>query len=106
MCSPFASRLLASRFVVVVRDSGMKPRPAVASVTDGRDPCLRADGSGWIIVRKAACVTSNADHCGFDRRSCIGSAITREPNWIGLRSTAPFALRVNADWVARTLAPP
>lgn len=73
---------------------------------DGRDHCLRTDGSGWVLVRKAACVTSTADHCWFDRRSCTDGAITLEPHWIDADSTAPFALAANADWVANTLARP
>jgi hypothetical protein len=73
---------------------------------DGRNACLRGDGSGWILVKKADCVTSSADHCWFDRTSCVDSAITLEPNWIDPASTKPFALEANADWVAQTLARP
>jgi hypothetical protein len=73
---------------------------------DGRDHCLRADGSSWVIVRKSACVTSSADHCWFDRRSCADSAITLEPNWIDPQSAALFGLEANADWVATTVARP
>jgi hypothetical protein len=73
---------------------------------DGRDHCLRPDGSGWVVVRKSACVSSSADHCWFDRRSCIDSAITLEPNWIDPHSASLFALEANADWVAATVARP
>ncbi|HKP57947.1 MAG TPA: hypothetical protein VJV78_14540, partial [Polyangiales bacterium] len=73
---------------------------------DGRDHCLRADGSGWVIVRKTACVTSMADHCWFDRRSCADSSITLEPNWIDAKSNTLFALEGNADWVAETVRRP
>lgn len=69
------------------------------------DQCLRADGSGWIIVRAADLAmpaTSTADHCWFERQSCAASAIALEPNWIDHQSDKPFALERNADWVART----
>jgi hypothetical protein len=69
---------------------------------DGRADCLRPDGSGFIIVRKSDCVTSSADHCWFDRRFCGDGAITLEPNWTDKKSSKPFALEANADWVART----
>lgn len=67
------------------------------------DQCLRADGSGWIIVRKSALAmpdTSSADHCWFDRPSCSASAIALEPNWVDPVSDKAFALELNADWVA------
>lgn len=73
---------------------------------DGRSDCLRADGSGWIIVRKAECQTSSADHCWFDRVSCLDSATTLEPNWVDPASTRPFALERNADWVTATTRRP
>jgi len=63
-------------------------------------------GSGWILVRRSDCVSSSADHCWFDRSSCVASAITLEPNWIDPASTKAFALGANADWVAETLARP
>jgi hypothetical protein len=69
------------------------------------DQCLRADGSGWIIVRArelAMPETSTADHCWFDRPSC-SSPIALEPNWVDPESDKPFALERNADWVARTV---
>jgi hypothetical protein len=68
------------------------------------DQCLREDGSGWIIVRLSELAmpeTSSADHCWFDRPSC-GAAIALEPNWVDPMSDKPFALELNADWVART----
>jgi hypothetical protein len=73
------------------------------------DQCLRADGSGWIIVRKsqlAAPANSSADHCWFDRQHCSDSAITLEPNWIHPDSREPFALESNADWMIATLRRP
>lgn len=73
---------------------------------DGRSSCLRADGSGWILVTKSDCVTSSADHCWFDRTSCTASAITLEPNWIDPKSSKAFALEANADWVAETTRRP
>jgi hypothetical protein len=73
---------------------------------DGRDQCLRADGSGWIVVRKIASRSNAADHCWFNKRSCVDDAETLEPNWVDLDSTAPFALAANADWVASTVARP
>jgi hypothetical protein len=73
---------------------------------DGRTECLRPDGSGFILVEKQDCVTSSADHCWFDRRSCADSAITLEPNWTDPASTKSFALESNADWVAATALRP
>jgi hypothetical protein len=73
---------------------------------DGRSECLRADGSGWIVVREAACESNSADHCWFDKANCIASAVTLEPAWVDADSTAPFALEANADWVAETVARP
>jgi hypothetical protein len=73
---------------------------------DGRDRCLRADGSGWILVRKSQCRVTSADHCWFDKRSCSENAETLEPNWLEPASSAAFALESNADWVADTVARP
>jgi len=73
---------------------------------DGRSECLRADGSGWIIVRKAQCQVTSADHCWFDKRNCADNAETLEPSWVDRGSTSAFALERNADWVAQTLARP
>ncbi len=73
---------------------------------DGRKQCLRDDGSGWIIVQRADCQLSSADHCWFDKLTCADSAETLEPNWIDPASTKPFALETNADWVARTALRP
>lgn len=73
------------------------------------DQCLRANGSGWIIVRKSELAdpaTSSADHCWFDRPSCSANTITLEPNWIDPNSDKPFALERNADWVAGMVAAP
>jgi len=69
---------------------------------DGRTECLRSDGSGFILVQKRDCVSNSADHCWFDKRSCIDNAVTLEPNWTDRASTKPFALELNADWVAKT----
>jgi hypothetical protein len=73
---------------------------------DGRGECLRGDGSGWIIVRAADVVVSSADHCWFDKASCLDSAEMLEPSWIDPASTKPFALERNADWVAATAQRP
>jgi hypothetical protein len=73
---------------------------------DGRSECLRDDGSGWILVRKSACQLNSADHCWFDKASCIANTISLEPAWIDPSSTAPFALEANADWIAATVARP
>ena len=70
------------------------------------DQCLRADGSGWIIVRKSELAmpdTSTADHCWFDRPSCGASTVVLEPNWVDPASDKAFALEPNADWVAATV---
>jgi hypothetical protein len=73
---------------------------------DGRSECLRDDGSGWIIVRAADEVVASADHCWFDKPSCLDSNVMLEPNWIDPASTKPFALERNADWVAATARRP
>jgi hypothetical protein len=73
---------------------------------DGRKECLRTDGSGWIIVQKKDCLVTSADHCWFDKRTCLDSAETLEPNWTDPASTKPFALEASADWVARTARRP
>lgn len=73
---------------------------------DGRSECFRADGSGWVIVRAKDCVTSTADHCWFDRKTCADSQVILEPNWVDPMSTKAFALESNADWVAMTVARP
>lgn len=70
---------------------------------DGRSTCLRPDGSGWIIVRAADCLMSTADHCWFDKVDCLAPMPTLEPNWVDRDSTKPFALELNADWVAATV---
>jgi hypothetical protein len=73
---------------------------------DGRSSCFRPDGSGWVIVRAKDCVTSTADHCWFDKKTCTDSQVILEANWIDPVSTKPFALEPNADWVAATAARP
>jgi hypothetical protein len=73
---------------------------------DGRSQCLRDDGSGWIIVRAADVQVSSADHCWFDKTSCLDSTEMLEPSWIDPASTKPFALERNADWVAATARRP
>ncbi len=67
---------------------------------DGRSECLRPDGSGWIIVRRADCQSSSADHCWFDRPSCLDPQVALEPSWVDPTSPKPFALERNADWLA------
>ncbi|MET0286506.1 MAG: hypothetical protein ABW352_18635 [Polyangiales bacterium] len=70
------------------------------------DSCLRADGSGWIRVRKAASAQNSADHCWFDKRACSENTLNLEPNWFDPASTAAFSLEKNADWVAATVKRP
>jgi dienelactone hydrolase len=68
------------------------------------DQCLRQDGSGFIVVRRAHLAdpaSSSADHCWFDRTRCAAREIRLEPTWTDPRSTAPFSLESNADWLAR-----
>jgi hypothetical protein len=69
------------------------------------DQCLREDGSGWIIVRKAELAdpaNSSADHCWFDRRSCGDTTLSLEPTWVDASATRAYALESNADWLAAT----
>jgi hypothetical protein len=80
-------------------------RQTPAECPETLDQCLRADGSGWIIVRRAELAdpaSASADHCWFDRSSCASPTIALEPNWVAPDSDKPFALELNADWVART----
>jgi hypothetical protein len=85
---------------------------AVTGLTDAECPdngtssCFRADGSGWVIVRAKDCVTSTADHCWFDRKTCTDSQVILEHNWVDPASTKPFALESNADWIAATARKP
>jgi hypothetical protein len=75
----------------------------------GASTCLRADGSGWIIVRKAELAdpaSSSADHCWFAKRACLDSATALEPSWTDRASTRAYALELNADWLARTARTP
>lgn len=72
---------------------------------DGRSHCLRADGSGWIIVRKADVATS-ADHCWFYRHTCWSAETFLEPSWTDPASTKPYAIAPNADWVATVARSP
>ena len=73
---------------------------------DGRKQCLRTDGSGWIVVQRADCERTTADHCWFDKVTCTDSTTVLEPNWIDRASTKPFALEPNADWVRATALRP
>jgi hypothetical protein len=73
---------------------------------DGTSSCFRADGSGWVIVRAKDCVTSTADHCWFDRKTCTDSQVILERNWVDPASTKPIALESNADWIAATARKP
>lgn len=73
---------------------------------DGRSECLRPDGSGWVIVRRADCQVSSADHCWFDKRSCLDGTPVLEPAFAEPSSTRAFALEPNADWVAATARRP
>lgn len=69
------------------------------------DQCLRDDGSGWVIVRKAELadpMRSSADHCWFDRRACSDATLSLEPTWIDPSSTRAYALEANGDWLAHT----
>jgi hypothetical protein len=114
--APFISTLPFERTRVVNGEadfSAPTTAPAMNHVTgmsdaecpaDGRSKCLRADGSGWIVVRKAdlALPRATADHCWFDRPSCLSTTIALDPNWIDASSTKDFALESNADWLAET----
>ena len=67
--------------------------------------CLRADGSGWIIVRRSELAdpaSGSADHCWFDKRACLDGQLRLEPSWVDPASQRPYALELNADWLART----
>ncbi|MBF6157757.1 alpha/beta hydrolase family protein [Nocardia cyriacigeorgica] len=72
---------------------------------DGRSHCLRADGSGWIIVRDAD-VATTADHCWFYRHTCWSTETFLEPSWTDRGSTKPYAIEPNAEWVAKVVRSP
>lgn len=67
---------------------------------EARHTCLRPDGSGWVRVLRADCVTSSADHCWFDRSSCSSTEISLEPSFVAPDSPFEFSLRKGADFVA------
>jgi hypothetical protein len=94
-----AADTMNSEWEAVNKAAGFAPGECA---NDGRTECLRPDGSGFILVQKKDCASTSADHCWFDKRSCVDSAITLEPNWTDAASTKPFALELNADWVAKT----
>jgi hypothetical protein len=94
-----AADTMNSEWEAVNKAAGFPPGECA---NDGRTECLRPDGSGFILVQKKDCASNSADHCWFDKRSCVDSAITLEPNWTDAASTKPFALELNADWVAKT----
>jgi hypothetical protein len=78
------------------------------SASECPDPnqCLREDGSGWIIVRKAELtdpVGSSADHCWFYKSACVDATFRLEPSWADPHSERTYALEPNADWVATTV---
>jgi hypothetical protein len=69
------------------------------------DQCLRENGSGWVIVRKADLadpVGSTADHCWFYKASCGAPSFRLEPSWVDPLSERAYALEGNADWLAAT----
>lgn len=63
------------------------------------DQCLRADGSGWVLVRQAQLSQNQADHCWFDKTSCSANYESLEPNWTPGNAYV-FSLSANANWLA------
>jgi len=70
------------------------------------DECLRADGSGWIMVKQSQLTNpslpfysqNGADHCWFFTRACDTGDVL-EPKWTP-DATYPFSLAATADWLA------
>jgi len=70
--------------------------------------CLRADGSGWVMVKQTELANSNlpfysqnvADHCWFFSRACNTGDVL-EPKWTP-DTTYPFSLAATSDWLAST----
>jgi hypothetical protein len=83
---------------------------AQTGVTPGDCPgqdnqCLRADGSGWILVQPSELdPVRTADHCWFDNLSCTASGERVEPNFA--TGTSRISIASNADWLARAAATP
>lgn len=67
--------------------------------TGQTDQCLRADGSGWVLVRQTQMAQNQADHCWFGKLSCSATAENIEPNWYPSASYA-FSLAPSAAWLA------
>jgi pimeloyl-ACP methyl ester carboxylesterase len=69
-----------------------------------RNQCIRHDGSGWMLVQGGPhgelSTARQADHCWFDRVSCLGGMLD-ETNF--LTGHSRISIHANADWVARTV---
>ncbi|MEY4578215.1 MAG: putative Hydrolase domain [Pseudomonadota bacterium] len=66
--------------------------------------CLRANGSGWVIVNAVPGVIGE-DHCWFQAGGCTTTR-TVAPGFGQPGSRAAYSLELNADWVAATAATP
>jgi pimeloyl-ACP methyl ester carboxylesterase len=64
--------------------------------------CLRANGSGWVIVHAVPGVIGD-DHCWFQADGCTTRRAVA-PGFAKPGSTAQYAIDVNADWLAATAA--
>lgn len=66
--------------------------------TNSAYSCLRADGSGWIMVRNAQVSDRSADHCFYRRsKDCNGSENILDAKWKS--GTQPWALPASLAWL-------
>ena len=70
-----------------------------------QNQCLRADGSGWIIVQADELSPRRPpDHCWFYAMSCSQRSSFEEANFIG--GDARISINANADWLVKAAAMP
>jgi hypothetical protein len=60
--------------------------------------CLRANGSGWIMIRDSAVSDLSADHCYQRVGGCTGLQSTTDNGW--RNGTANWGLKANLNWLA------
>lgn len=62
--------------------------------------CLRADGSGWYIIRNTQVSDGNADHCYMRYGGCVDGL---DPVWSS--TTDPWGVSANLDWLKSRVTP-
>ena len=70
-----------------------------------KNQCLRADGSGWILVQADEVVPRrNPDHCWFFRLNCLQASDFEEVNYIS--GSSRISINANADWLVKAASTP